>query len=203
MKLTWYGHACFMLDTAEGSVVFDPYEDNYMPNLRLPKLSADNVICSHGHGDHSAAHAVTLTGNEPTFKITQISCFHDEAQGEKRGKNTITVVEAEGKRIAHFGDLGHKLDGEQLAAIGHIDVLMIPVGGIYTVDAKTAKEICDVIKPAVIVPMHYRMGSAGLQNVAGVDEFLTLFDEDEILRLGKNTWEIGDISQSIAVLELC
>lgn len=203
MKLTWFGHACFMLETADGSVVFDPYQNGYLPNLTLPEITADAVICSHGHGDHNAENLITLTGKEPTFRLTQIPCFHDEVRGLKRGKNLITVVESEGLRVAHFGDLGHSLSRAQLKEIGHIDVLMMPVGGVYTVDAAQAKKICDELKPKVVVPMHYKTGNSGLQNVAPVDEFLALYDGKDILRLGKSTWNINEISASAVVFELC
>ncbi len=203
MKLTWYGHACFKLETAEGSIVFDPYENGYLPKLALPEISADAVVCSHGHGDHSAADAVTLTGRTPTFKMTQLSCFHDEVRGLKRGKNLITVIEAEGKRIAHFGDLGHELSRAQLKELGSIDVLLIPVGAVYTIDAETAKQVCEKVQPKLIVPMHYRMGNAGLQNVAPVEDFLALYPEAEVLRLGKSSWDISEIPQSVVVFELC
>lgn len=203
MKLTWYGHACFKLETAEGSIVFDPYEKGYLPNLTLPEITADAVVCSHGHGDHSDAAAVTLTGNAPTFRMKQIPCFHDEVMGLKRGKNLITVIEAEGKRIAHFGDLGHELSRAQLKELGSIDIALIPVGGVYTVDASAAKKICEKVMPRVIVPMHYKMGNAGLQNVAEVDDFLALYPESEVLRLGESTRSINEISQSVVVFELC
>ncbi len=203
MKLTWYGHACFKLETAEGSIVFDPYENGYLPKLALPEISADAVVCSHGHGDHSAADAVTLTGRTPTFKMTQLPCFHDEVRGLKRGKNLITVIEAECKRVAHFGDLGHELSRAQLKELGSIDVLLIPVGAVYTIDAETAKKVCEKVQPRLIVPMHYRIGSAGLQNVAPVEDFLALYPEAEVLRLGKNSWNINEIPQSVVVFELC
>ena len=202
MKLTWYGHACFMLETAEGSIVFDPYEDGYITNLKLPEITADKVICSHGHGDHSAAELIKLTDKAPVFSITQIPCFHDGVRGLKRGKNLITVVESEGKRIAHMGDIGHMLSATQLETLGHIDVMMIPVGGTYTVDAEEAKRLCGDIKPVTVVPMHYRMGNAGLQNVASVDSFLGLFGEDEVLRLDGNTWDMEEKSAHVVVFEL-
>ena len=203
MKLTWYGHACFKLETADGSVVFDPYQNEYLPNLTLPEITADAVICSHGHGDHSAAELITLTGKEPSFKLTQIPCFHDEVCGLKRGKNLITIVEAEGLRLAHFGDLGHGLTRGMIKEIGHLDALMIPVGGVYTVDAKATKKICDEIKPGVIIPMHYRTGNAGLQNVAPLEDFLSLFPESEVLQLGKSSWDVEKNSASVVVFELC
>jgi len=203
MLLTWYGHACFKLSADAGSVVLDPYEKNYIAALTLPKLSADEVICSHGHGDHCAASEVTLTGRTPAYKKAQLPCWHDEVCGAKRGSNLITVIEAEGLRVAHCGDLGHELSDTQLALIGELDVLLIPVGGVYTVDAVTAKKIVDALRPKTVVPMHYKMGARGLQNVAPVEDFLALFDASDILRLGGNTWEIGEIISPVAVFELC
>lgn len=187
MKLTWYGHSCFMLQSSEGSVVFDPYAPNYVQGLRLPEITADAVVCSHAHSDHSCAEAVRLTGNAPDFEMRQIRTYHDECRGAKRGDNLITLVTAEGLTLAHCGDLGHLLSPEALQSLGKIDVLMIPVGGVYTLDAAAAKAVCEQIEPTVIIPMHYRCGKVGLQNIAPVDNFLKLFDGDFIHCLPSNT----------------
>lgn len=191
MKLTWYKHACFKLETSEGSVVFDPYQNGYLPGIKLPQLSADLCLSSHRHGDHYAPGAVQLSGRKPAFTVTQISCFHDEVQGKKRGENMISIIEAEGLRVCHMGDIGHQLDDKQLEFMGRIDVLLLPVGGVYTVDARGAKALADSIKPRVIVPMHYKMGSAGLQNVAGVDDFLALYPDSMIKKLPSDEWEVS------------
>ena len=190
MKLTWYGHACFKLEAECGSIVFDPYVPGYVPGLKLPEVTADAVVCSHRHSDHYCPEAVTLTGLKPGFAMRSIYTFHDESMGAKRGNNLMTVVTAEDLTVAHCGDLGHKLSGETLHKLGKIDILMIPVGGVYTLDAKAAKAVCEQIKPTVIVPMHYRCGSAGLQNIASVDGFLSLFDESTITRLTSDTLTI-------------
>ena len=112
MKLTWYGHACFKLETASGSVVFDPYAPGSVPGLALPEITADAVVCSHRHSDHYCPEAVTLTGSEPSFAMCSIPTFHDECMGAKRGDNLITVVTAEGLTVAHCGDLGHELSAK-------------------------------------------------------------------------------------------
>ena len=140
MKLTWLGHACFRLDTDCGSVVFDPFRDGSVPGYRNIRETADMVLCSHEHGDHGARECVTLTGREPAFRVIRIPCFHDDAEGAKRGNNIIHIIEAEGLRAAHFGDLGHMLSPEQIQALGKLDLAMIPVGGFYTIDAQTAKQ---------------------------------------------------------------
>ena len=136
MKLTWCGHSCFLLESRSGSVVFDPYAPGSVPGLVLPTLRADAVICSHEHADHFYPEGVELSGRKPDFEIRQFDCWHDDARGAKRGKNMMTLVEADGLRVLHMGDLGHMLSPEQLAALGRVDVLMIPVGGFYTIDAR-------------------------------------------------------------------
>lgn len=203
MKLTWYGHACFKLETDSGSVVFDPYAPGSVKGMKLPEVTADAVICSHKHSDHYCPEAVTLTGTKPGFAMRSIPTFHDECRGTKRGDNLITVVTAEGLTVAHCGDLGHELSDEALRSLGKIDILMIPVGGVYTLDAKAAKHVCEQIEPTVIIPMHYRCGSVGLQNIAPVDEFLTLFGENMITRLPSNTLTVQQpLAPSVTVFEL-
>ena len=177
MKIIYHGHACFEVVTENGSVVFDPYADGSVRGLRLPELTADAVICSHSHSDHNAKDKVRLSGKAPGFELTQLSCFHDECRGAKRGENLMTVMEAEGIRLAHCGDLGHELTPAQLRALGRIDVLMIPVGGFFTVDAVTAKSIADKIAPAMVIPMHYRTDGAGLSKIALCDDFTALYPD--------------------------
>ena len=180
MKLIWYGHACFELRSSAGSVVFDPYRPGSVPGLSLPELSADAVICSHGHSDHNYSEAVKLSGREPEFKVTQIPVFHDDQCGKLRGKNLCSIVEADGLRIAHLGDLGHPLSGDELSRFGRLDLLMIPVGGVYTVDAAQAKELVEALRPRITVPMHYKCASSGLRNVAPVEDFLRLWPAEDI-----------------------
>ena len=190
MKLIWHGHACFELISREGSIVFDPYAKNYITGLKLPLLTADMVICSHQHKDHNAADCVELTGKGVTAKIEQLETFHDEVYGAKRGKNTVTVVEAEGLRIAHMGDLGHLLSPEQVLALGRIDVLLVPVGGYYTIDAAQAKEVAEQINPRVIIPMHYSGNGFGVKSISTEEPFLELFPEEMICRLASPELEV-------------
>ena len=181
MKLTWYGHSCFLVETAEGSVVFDPYSPGSVPGLALPPLTADAVICSHEHRDHGYAQGVSLSGRTFTAKLTRIPSFHDEVGGAKRGANLITVLEAEGLRVAHLGDLGHPLSAEQLAALGRVDILLIPVGGFYTIDADTAWQQVEAIRPAITVPMHYRGAGFGYDVIGPVEDFLAHAEKVTVL----------------------
>ena len=173
MKITWYGHSCFKAETDQGSVVFDPYQDGRVPGYApLPRnLSADAVLCSHQHGDHNAAELVTLSGKTPSFTVQELHTFHDEVKGEKRGEDIIRIISAEGMRLAHMGDIGCELTEEQLKALYGVDVLLIPVGGFYTIDAAQAKEMANAINARVVVPMHYRSGQLGYEVIATLDDF--------------------------------
>lgn len=174
MKLTWHGHACFRLECEEGTIVFDPYEDGSIPGLKPLETSADVILCSHEHFDHNARDVVKQTRKMTRFDITAIDSYHDDKFGTLRGNNIIHLINAEGMRIVHLGDLGHELDDYSL--IENCDVLMIPVGGHYTIDAKTAKNIVDAIKPKIVVPMHYSSDTFGFNEIARLDEFLNLTD---------------------------
>ncbi len=156
MKITWLGHACFLVETAEGSVLLDPYAPGSVPGLALPPVTADLVLCSHEHRDHGYRQAAALSGNKPTLRIETLDCFHDDRGGALRGKNRIHVLEAEGLRLAHLGDLGHEPSGAQYAQMGPVDALLIPVGGFYTIDAVQAAEAVCRIAPKVTIPMHYK-----------------------------------------------
>ena len=176
MKITWCGHSCFLVETAEGSAVLDPYAPGSVPGLRLPPLRADAVLCSHGHGDHGYVRGVSLSGRKPGFSVTTIPCFHDEQEGKLRGTNTIHVIEAEGLRIAHLGDLGHLLTEQQLAALGKPDVLLIPVGGHYTIGPEGAAQTAKAVGARLTVPMHYRGEGFGYDVIGPVEDFAARMD---------------------------
>ena len=201
MKITWYGHSCFLVETREGSAVFDPYEPGSIPGLRLPALTADAVICSHEHFDHNARSAVRLTGREPAFALRRIDSWHDEVQGRKRGANTITVLEAEGLRLAHMGDLGHMLGKEQLEQLGAVDILLLPVGGFYTIGPETARELAKAIRPGILIPMHYRGAGFGFAELAPVEDFLS--PAENVLRLDTNVLEPDKLTTPVTAVLRC
>ena len=171
MKLTWLGHSCFLLESTDGSCVFDPYAPGSVPGLELPALTADICLCSHGHGDHAYSDGVKLTGNDCALKVTAADTYHDGMRGTLRGKNTVYTVSAEGMRVTHMGDIGHMPDAETLEKIGKPDVLMIPVGGFFTVDAAKALEIVRMIGARIVIPMHYRGKGFGYGVISTVDAF--------------------------------
>lgn len=178
LELRWHGHACFELKCKDFTVVIDPYEDNYVRGFGALDVAADLVLCSHQHNDHGAAYVVKpLEGHENPFTITGIETFHDPEQGALRGRNTIHVLQAGGLKAAHFGDIGCQLTPAQLADLKGLDVAMIPVGGFYTIGPAEAKALMDAIQPKVVIPMHYKLGPLGLENVAELEEFLALVED--------------------------
>ena len=197
MKLTWYGHSCFLLESAHGSVVFDPYAPGKVPGWTLPALEADAVLCSHGHSDHGYAEGVKLTGRPYAAAVTRIGSFHDDCGGALRGENTISLVEDEGIRAVHMGDVGCALTAEQIAELGRVDVLMIPVGGHYTVDADGAWEIARSLGAAIVIPMHYRGRGFGYAEIGKLEPFLRR--AQKVVRLGGRSWTV-DLAEAPATV---
>ncbi|HPS76465.1 MAG TPA: MBL fold metallo-hydrolase [Oscillospiraceae bacterium] len=179
MRITWYGHSCFKIEAGDVSVVFDPYRPGSVPGLELPPLTADVCVCSHGHDDHFYPQGVTRTGRDPVLPTTQLATYHDDQRGALRGKNLVTLLELGGVRAVHLGDLGHPLSHAQIARLGRVDVLMIPVGGFYTIDAAAAASVRDALHPSLTLPMHYRGDGFGMDVLSTVDDFLRLCDNAE------------------------
>ena len=189
MTITWLGHACFLLESGGYRVILDPLKG--VPGCADTAGEAEAVYCSHAHFDHCYTEKIHICeGKESPFNVYEIPCFHDEVQGAKRGKNTIRVLTADGVRVAHLGDLGHPLNAQLLAAIGACDVLLLPVGGTYTLDAQAAKQVADAIHPRVICPMHYRRGDMGFDVLQTVEEFTSLYDSEMIHWMDSNSMEL-------------
>lgn len=183
MKLKYYGHASFKLTTDSGvRIIFDPYESGaFGGGLMYGKITdeADLVLTSHDHADHN--HVADLKGKFTRIdkagthdvggvKIQAVPCFHDPSQGKERGKNLMFVVEADGLRVAHVGDLGHVLDAAAVKQLEPLDVLLLPVGGFYTIDAVEATRVMNDVKPKVTIPMHFKTEKCGFP-IATVDDF--------------------------------
>lgn len=202
MKLTWLGHSCFLAEQDGYTILLDPYTgvEGYPP-LAGRRLRVHSVLCSHDHFDHNAAdqaEAVPFEGPCP-FAVRAVETFHDDKGGALRGTNTIHILSAGGVAVAHLGDLGHRLSPEQVRAIGPLDAALVPVGGTYTVDAAGAKAVCEALNPRCVVPMHYRHAPYGLPNVAGVEDFLSLWPEAEIRRLEGPFLELDGAARGVLV----
>ncbi len=181
MKIKWLGHASFLVTSDTGiKIITDPYTTS--PNLTYDEIkeSADIVTVSHEHGDHSNVAAVrgnpkvvrgVATVEIKGIRFSATSTYHDNTEGKQRGTNTIFCFEVDGINVCHFGDLGHQLSDKQIAELGRVDILLIPVGGNFTIDAKVATEVCNQLKPRVIIPMHYKTDKCGFP-IAGIDGFL-------------------------------
>lgn len=184
MKIEYLGHSCFKLTESTGtSVVCDPFDSSV--GYELPQVSANAVTVSHRHYDHDNTAGVggnpVILDKEcsydlPGVEITSIKSFHDEARGKKRGENVIFKFRMDGIDVCHLGDLGETCSTELIENILPVNVLLIPVGGTYTIDAGMAKEYVDRIMPDIVIPMHYKTKALKI-DIDRVDEFLELFDE--------------------------
>lgn len=190
MKIVWHGHSCFEIRD-DVTVVLDPHDGKSI-GIRPPTARADVVLMSHDHFDHNCAriirgdHVDVMASGERTLKgvdIVGIDTFHDDSKGEKRGRNIVYRFVLDGIRFCHCGDLGHLLSEEEVEAIGKVDILFIPVGGVFTIDAAQAHKIVKMLDPRIVVPMHYRMGGLSIA-VNTLDEFLADVDEETVLRVG-------------------
>ena len=200
MTITWLGHSCFLLESGGYRVLLDPFKD--VPGLPDTRAEAHAVYCSHGHFDHNYTDQVTLLPEAVCpFTVRETETFHDGRGGALRGRNTVRSFTAGGVTAVHLGDLGHTLSAAQIDSIGPCDVLLVPVGGTYTVDAAGAKAAVDALKPRIVIPMHYRCGKIGFDDIGPVEPFLALFPPDMVRRCGGNTLAVDrDTPAQVAVL---
>lgn len=186
MVIKYLGHASFLIKTKGSSIVTDPYNEEIV-GLKFPKVEADIVTISHNHKDHNQAKNVkgdTLVIDWPgefekkDVRIFGYKAYHDKKKGAERGENILYKFESEGITVLHCGDLGEIPDQSFIDSIGDIDILLIPVGGFYTIDADDAKEVCLRIEPSIIIPMHYgnsQISKSISEKIAPVDDFLKKF----------------------------
>jgi L-ascorbate metabolism protein UlaG (beta-lactamase superfamily) len=179
MKLKWLGHSCFLLTSINGiRVLTDPFEERI--GYSMPDIEADIVTTSHEHGDHNNVSIVkgNFTHIKTPIKVVVknidvlgVSAFHDDSNGSKRGNNTIFKFTIDGIRICHCGDLGHILSEEQLKTLGEVDVLLLPVGGTFTLDAEGACKVIKQINPSITIPMHFKTDALNF-SIDGINKFL-------------------------------
>lgn len=183
MKIKSYGHSAFKLTTGSGvNIIIDPYESGgFGGALSYGPITdeADLVLITHDHGDHN--HTAGIKGSFTEVRaegvhdlkgvrISALQVYHDGSRGKERGKNLVFVIEAEGLKLVHVGDLGHLLDGDVLSRVAGADLLMLPVGGTYTITAAEATEVMNAVKPRITVPMHYKTAKTTFPLVP-VEEF--------------------------------
>ena len=189
MKLTWLGHSCFVIEEDGYRLLTDPYHevDGY-PDLHA---EAHEILCSHDHFDHNFKEAVTLLPKrESPFTIRTVATFHDDQQGALRGPNTIHIISDGVLTVAHLGDLGHPLSAKQVQEIGKCDVLLIAVGGFFTLDAMGAFQVVQALGGGTVVPMHYRFGSYDFPKIETAEPFLALFAKGQVERLAGNSFPV-------------
>jgi L-ascorbate metabolism protein UlaG (beta-lactamase superfamily) len=165
VRVLWHGHSCFELQGKSVTVVTDPFRGVGIPE---PKAAADIVLVSHGHRDHNNVKPVlgrdgqvleSFVGSKEVRGVTikGVAAFHNNANGSRRGKNSIYTFGIDGVQFCHLGDLGHELSSSTVDDLGKVHALFVPVGGFFTIGPETATKVCDQLKPKIIMPMHYRM----------------------------------------------
>lgn len=179
LQIRWHGHACWEI-TNDKTLVTDPHDGRSI-GIPAPNVKGDIILVSHDHYDHNSVKTVEKAGSKlvtderkrtiDNVEIKGISSFHDEADGAKRGNNTIYKFTMSDIAFCHLGDLGHELDEEHLNKIGDVDVLFIPIGGNFTIDGNQAWGVIKKIKPKIVIPMHYKIGGLSLP-IATIDPFL-------------------------------
>jgi|Deesub1362A_J573_1020465.scaffolds.fasta_scaffold09587_2 L-ascorbate metabolism protein UlaG (beta-lactamase superfamily) len=163
MEIIWYGHACFRLRGKNVTILTDPYDESV--GYKLPRVKADIVTVSHDHPDHN--YTKGIKGNPMVISgpgeyevkgvfITGIPTFHDRRKGKVRGRNTVFLFEFDDLTICHLGDLGHVPTRSQVEALSEVDVLLIPVGSVTTINAAQAAEVVSLLEPKLVIPMHYK-----------------------------------------------
>jgi len=190
MKIIWHGHSCFEVSD-KVAVVIDPHDGKSL-GIKTPSVRADILLISHDHFDHNCSRIVKgdfVTMREPGkkelkgVKVLGLPAYHDDAEGTKRGKVTLFRFDIGGIRFCHCGDLGQDLGDQQVQALGKVDVLFVPVGGVFTLDGAGAQRLVDRLQPKVVVPMHFRIGGLSL-SIQTVDGFLAGIPENSVRRVG-------------------
>lgn len=212
MKLQYLGHASFRIISEMGTtVVCDPFKSDWV-GFDMARVRCDVVTMSHHHGDHNCMDSIIGSPAELDVEIAcaaddiaieSIATYHDDVKGAKRGQNLVFCFLVDGIKVMHMGDIGC-LDDNVVAKIKNCDVLLMPVGGTFTVDAMGAKWYVDQVQPKIVVPMHYKTDEHNF-DVDGVDKFLSLFAPADVQQSGADTLTLYDIPDNtrtkVVVLE--
>lgn len=179
LQIRWHGHSCFEI-TNDVTIVTDPHDGRSI-GIPTPSVTADIILVSHNHYDHNSVKSVEKENSKVitderkrtvgNIQISGVPAFHDTAHGERRGNMVLYKFLCDDITFCHLGDLGHGLDERTVQQIGSIDILFIPVGGNYTIDAEQAWQVIQMLKPKITIPMHYRIEGLSIP-IAGVEPFL-------------------------------
>jgi L-ascorbate metabolism protein UlaG (beta-lactamase superfamily) len=211
MKVKWLGHACFLITSKSGlKVITDPYAVGGGIDYSPIREAADVVAVSHDHGDHNNVSAVqgkpevikasgTKTVKGIQFKGVPTS--HDASQGTERGSNIVFCFTVDGLHLCHLGDLGHVLSRGQVTEIGAVDILFVPVGGFFTIDAAAASQVCDQLKPKITIPMHFKTSKCAYP-IDGVEDFLKAKKGVRKITGSEAEFEPEDLPASTAIVLL-
>ena len=214
MKIKWYGHAAFLIVSEQGpKIMIDPYEPGaFGGQLSYGKIKdqAEIVLTTHDHADHNytkdipgGPQIVKGSGSKTVegISIKGISTYHDPSKGSERGTNTIFTIKLENIQLCHLGDLGHLLSDKELAEIGPVDILLIPVGGFFTIDAKEATRVAEQIKPKILIPMHYKTEKCGFP-IAPVEDFLRGKTNFKRAKASEATFDKAALPQQMEIVVL-
>jgi L-ascorbate metabolism protein UlaG (beta-lactamase superfamily) len=202
LSIRWHGQSFFEITTTKGTnIVLDPHA---IPEYPRVSMKANLVLMSHLHDDHTQTHVVDNLKDHKQVKdvkFRNVGCYHDDMQGLKRGKNGIWIIEADGLKIVHLGDLGHQLTDDQIKKIGEVDILMIPVGGVYTLNGIDAQKVVKQLNPRhYVIPMHY--GTAVYDSLLPIKSFIEELDEEaqktQIKRVSGNEMLIDPAEKATA-----
>ena len=210
MTIQYIGHSFFKIISKETVVATDPFPEEV--GLNPPKFKADILTVSHSHWDHNNIKTILgdpfLIENPGEYEVKDIfirgiRSFHDQSQGKERGLNTIFLFKIESIKIAHFGDFGQKdLSSEQLEALEGVDIVMLPVGGVYTINAKEAHQIILKLEPKIVIPMHYKVKGSKIDKIEPVDEFLKEMGVENIEPKEKLSLKEKDLPEETEIIYL-
>jgi len=214
MKIKWYGHSAFLITSDQGAkIIIDPYEPGaFGGQLSYGKIKdqVDIVLTSHDHADHNYTKDLPGTpqivkGSGPKtakgISMKGISTYHDPSQGSERGANTIFTLKIDNIQLCHLGDLGHLLSDKELAEIGPVDILLIPVGGFFTIDPKEATRVAEQIKPKILIPMHFKTAKCGFP-IAPVEDFLKGKTNTKRPKASEATFDKATLPQQMEIVVL-
>jgi L-ascorbate metabolism protein UlaG (beta-lactamase superfamily) len=214
MKIKWYGHAAFLITSDQGlKIIIDPYEPGAFGgqlSYGMIKDQAEIVLTSHDHADHNytkdipGSPQIIKGSGSKTIKgisIKGISTYHDPSKGSERGTNTIFAIKLGNIQLCHLGDLGHLLSDKDLAEIGPVDILLIPVGGFFTIDPKEATRVAEQIKPKILIPMHFKTEKCGFP-ISPVEDFLRGKTNIKRAKASEATFDKANLPQQMEIVVL-